>query len=78
MDISRLLFALTTSTIILLGTAGIVALAIIAANEDSEKAFGKVSDGTMVELAKGILAAIKVWFFLAISVMVFIFVRYMI
>lgn len=74
MDISRLLFALTTSTIILLGTAGIVALAIIAANEDNEKVHG----GTAVELAKGILAAIKVWFFLAISVMVFIFVYYMI
>ena len=74
MDISRLLFTLTTSTIILLATAGIVALAIIAANEDNEKAFG----GTAVELAKGILAAIKVWFFLTISVMVFIFVRYMI
>ena len=78
MDISRLLFALTTSTIILLGTAGIVALAIIAANEDSEKALGKASGGTMVELAKGILAAIKAWFFLTISVLVFIFVRYMI
>lgn len=74
MDVSRLLFTLTTSTIILLGTAGIVALAIIAVNEDNEKASG----GTMVELAKGILAAIKVWFFLAISVMVFIFVYYMI
>lgn len=78
MDVSRLLFTLTTSTIILLGTAGIVALAIIAANEDNEKASGKASGGTMVELAKGILAAIKVWFFLTISVMVFIFVRYMI
>ena len=78
MDMSRLLFALTMSTIILLGTAGIVALAIIAANEDNEKASGKASGGTMVELAKGILAAIKVWFFLTISVMVFIFVRYMI
>lgn len=78
MSIERLLFALTTSTIILLGTAGIVALAIIAANEDNEKASGKASGGTMVELAKGIIAAIKVWFFLAISVMVFIFVRYMI
>lgn len=74
MDISRLLFALTTSTIILLGTAGIVALAITAANEDNEKASG----GTAVELAKGILAAIKAWFFLTISVMVFIFVHYMI
>lgn len=74
MSIERLLLALTTSTIILLGTAGIVALAIIAANEDNEKAFG----GTMVELAKRILAVIKVWFFLTISVMVFIFVRYMI
>lgn len=74
MDVSRLLFALTTSTIILLGTAGIVALAIIAANEDNEK----TSDDTAVELAKGILAAIKVWFFLTISVMVFIFVYYMI
>ena len=57
---SRLLFALTMSTIILLGTAGIVALAIIAANKDNEKASGKASGGTMVELAKGILAAIKV------------------
>lgn len=74
MSIVQFLFALTTSTIILLGTAGIVALAIIAANEDNEKAHG----GTAVELAKGILAAIKVWFFLAISVMVFIFVYYMI
>lgn len=74
MDISRLLFALITSTIILLATAGIAALAIIAANEDNEKASG----GTAVELAKGILAAIKVWFFLTISVMAFIFVRYMI
>ena len=74
MDISRLLFALITSTIILLATAGIAALAIIAANEDNEKASG----GTAVELAKGILVAIKVWFFLAISVMVFIFVYYMI
>lgn len=74
MDISLLLFALTTSTIILLATAGIIALAIIAANEDNEKA----SSGTAVELAKGILAAIKVWFFLAISVMVFIFVYYII
>ena len=74
MDISRLLFALTTSTIILLGTAGIVALAIIAANEDNEKASGD----TMVELAKGILVAIKVWFFIIISVMIFVFVRYMI
>lgn len=78
MDITRLLFALTTSTIILLATIGLVALAIIAANEDNEKASGKASGGTMVELAKGILAAIKVWFFLTISVMVFIFVRYMI
>lgn len=74
MDISGLLFALITSTIILLATAGIAALAIIAANEDNEKASG----GTAVELAKGILAAIKVRFFLAISVMVFIFVYYMI
>lgn len=74
MSIVQFLFALTTSTIILLGTAGIVALAIIAANEDNEKAHG----GTAVELAKGILAAIKVWFFLAISAMVFIFVYYMI
>ena len=74
MDISRLLFALITSTIILLATAGIAALAIIAANEDNEKASG----GTADELAKGILAAIKVCFFLAISVMVFIFVYYMI
>lgn len=74
MDVSRLLFALITSTIILLATAGIAALAIIAANEDNEKASG----GTAVELAKGILAAIKAWFFLTISVMVFIFVHYMI
>lgn len=74
MDISRLLFALITSTIILLATAGIAALAIIAANEDNEKASG----GTAVELAKGILFAIKAWFFLTISVMVFIFVHYMI
>ena len=74
MDVSRLLFTLTTSTIILLGTAGIVALAIIAVNEDNEKASG----GTAVELAKGILAAIKAWFFITISVMVFVFVRYMI
>lgn len=74
MSIVQFLFALTTSTIILLGTAGIVALAIIAANEDNEKAHG----GTAVELAKGILAAIKIWFFLAISAMVFIFVYYMI
>lgn len=74
MDISGLLFALITSTIILLATAGIAALAIIAANEDNEKASG----GTAVELAKGILAAIKAWFFLTISVMVFIFVHYMI
>lgn len=71
MDMSRLLFALTTSTIILLATAGIIALAIIAANEDNEKASG----GTAVELAKGMLAAIKAWFFLAISVMVFILIR---
>ena len=62
----------------MLGTAGIVALAIIAANEDNEKASGKASGGTIVELAKGILAAIKAWFFITISVMVFIFVRYMI
>lgn len=74
MSVERLLFALITSTIILLATAGIAALAIIAANEDNEKASG----GTAVELAKGIVAAIKVWFFLAISVMVFIFVYYMI
>lgn len=74
MDISGLLFALITSTIILLGTAGIAALAIIAANEDNKKASG----GTMVELAKGILAAIKVCFFITISVMIFVFVRYMI
>lgn len=74
MDVSRLLFALTTSTIILLATVGIVALAIIAANKDNEKA----SSGTAVELVKGMLAAIKVWFFITISVMVFIFVRYMI
>lgn len=74
MGIAQLLFALTTSTIILLATIGLVALAITMANEGNEKA----SSGTMDELAKGILAAIKVWFFLAISVMVFIFVRYMI
>ena len=74
LNISQLLFTLTTSTIILFGTAGIVALAIIAVNEDNEKASG----GTMVELAKGILAAIKVWLFITISVMIFVFVRYMI
>ena len=74
MSIVQLLFALITSTIILLATAGIAALAIIAANEDNEKASG----GTAVELAKGILAAIKAWFFLTISVLVFIFVHYMI
>lgn len=74
MDISRLLFVLTTSTIILLETIGLVALAISIANESNEKA----SSGTIVGLAKGMLAAIKIWFFLTISVMVFVFVRYMI
>lgn len=74
MNISRLLFALTTSTIILLATIGLVALAISMANEDNEKA----SSGTIAGLAKGMLVTIKVWFFLAISVMVFIFVYYMI
>lgn len=74
MGIAQLLFALTASTIILLATIGLVALAITMANEDNEKA----SSGTMVELAKEMLVAIKVWFFLTISVMVFIFVRCMI
>ena len=74
MSIAQLLFALTTSTIILWAIIGLVALAITMANEDNEKA----SSGIIVELAKGMLAAIKIWFLLTISVMVFVFVRYMI
>lgn len=72
MTIARLLFALTASTITLWATIGLIALAIKMANKDNEKA----SNGQIVGLVKGILAATNVLSFLTILATVFALVYY--
>lgn len=62
MSIVQLLFALTSSTIILWTIIGLIALAIIMANKDNEK----TPNGRIVGLVKGMLAATCVLSFLTI------------
>lgn len=59
---SRLLFALTSSTITLWAVIGLIALAITMANKDNEK----TPNGQIVGLVKGMLAATCVLSFLTI------------
>ena len=72
MTITRLLFALTASTITLWATIGLIALAIKMANKDNEKAY----NGQIVGLVKGILAATNVLSFLTILATVLAFMYY--
>lgn len=72
MSIARLLFALTSSTITLWAVIGLIALTTTMADKDNEKA----SNGQIVGLVKGILAATSVLSFLTISVTVFAFLYY--
>ena len=58
----QLLFALTSSTIILWVIIGLIALAITMANKDNEK----TPNGQIVGLVKGMLAATCVLSFLTI------------
>ena len=53
MSMVQFLFALTTSTVILWATIGLIALAITMANKDNEK----TPNGRIVGLVKGMLAA---------------------
>ena len=62
MSIVQLLFALTSSTIILWAIIGLVALAITMENKDNEK----TTNGQIVGLVKGMLAATCVLSFLTI------------
>ena len=72
MSIARLLFALTSSTITLWAVIGLIALAITMADKDNEKA----SNGQIVGLVKGMLAATSVLSFLTVSATVFALVYY--
>lgn len=72
MSISQLLFALTSSTITLWAVIGLIALATTMADKDNEKA----SNGQIVGLVKGIIAATSVLSFLTILVTVFAFLYY--
>lgn len=72
MTISRLLFALTSSTIILWAVIGLIALATTKADEYNEKA----PNGQIVGLVKGIIAATSVLSFLTVSATVFALVYY--
>lgn len=72
MTIAQLLFALTSSTITLWAIIGLIALAITMANKDNEKA----SNGRIVGLVKGMLAATSVLSFLTVLATVFALVYY--
>lgn len=72
MSISRLLFALTASTITLWAFIGLIALAITMANKDNEK----TPNGQIVGLVKGMLAATSVLSFLTVLATVFALVYY--
>lgn len=72
MSISRLLFALTASTITLWAFIGLIALAITMANKDNEK----TPNGQIVGLVKGMLAATIVLSFFTILATAFVFIYY--
>ena len=72
MSISRLLFALTASTITLWAVIGLIALAITMANKENEK----TPNRQIVEMVKGMLAATNVLTFLTILATVLYFIRY--
>lgn len=72
MSISQLLFALTSSTITLWAVIGLIALATTMADKDNEKA----SNGQIVGLVKGMLAATSVLSFLTVLATVFALVYY--
>lgn len=72
MDVTRLMFALTASTITLWAVIALIALAITMANKDNEK----TPNGQIVEMVKGMLAATKVLTFLTILATVLYFIRY--
>lgn len=72
MSIVQFLFALTTSTIILWAIIGLIALAITMANKDNKNA----SNGQIVGMVKGMLAAISVLSFFTILATVFAFMYY--
>lgn len=67
MSIAQLIVALTASTITLWAIIGLIALAITMANKDNEKA----SNGQIVGLVKGMLAATSVLSFFTILATVF-------
>lgn len=68
----QFLFALTTSTVILWATISLIALAIKMANKDNEKA----SNGRIVGIIKGMLAATIVLSFFTILATAAAFVYY--
>lgn len=72
MSIVQLLFALTSSTIILWAIIGLIALAITMANKDNEK----TPNGQIVGLVKGMLAAISVLSFFTILATILAFMYY--
>lgn len=72
MSIVQFLFALTTSTIILWATIGLIALASTMANKDNEK----THSCTIAGMVKGILAAASVLSFFTILATVFVFMYY--
>ena len=68
----QFLFALTTSTVILWAIIGLIALAITMANKDNKKA----SNGRIVGIVKGMLAATIVLSFFTILATAVAFVYY--
>ena len=72
MNIAQLLFALTTSTIILWAIIGLIALAITMANKSNEK----TPSNTMIGMVKGMLAATSVLSFFTTLATIFAFVYY--
>ncbi len=72
LSISQLLFALTTSTIIVWATIGLIALAIKTENKDNEK----TPSCTIIGLLKGMFAAANVLSLLTILATVLAFIHY--
>lgn len=71
-SIAQLLFALTTSTIIVWAAVALIALASTMGNEDNEK----TPSSTIIGLVKGMFAAANVLSFLTILATILAFIHY--